>query len=36
MEGVEFVDEPTLNGNLWIATLTDPEGNLVQIFQYKQ
>ena len=32
--GVEFIEEPTLYGDLWIATLKDPEGNLVQIFQF--
>ncbi len=34
-EGVEFVEEPALNGNLWIATLKDPENNLVQILQHQ-
>jgi predicted enzyme related to lactoylglutathione lyase len=31
--GVEFVEDPTDYGNLRIATLKDPEGNLVQLFQ---
>jgi len=31
--GVEFVDDPTDDGFLVIATLKDPEGNLVQLFQ---
>ena len=31
--GVEFVEDPTDYGNLMIATLKDPEGNLVQFFQ---
>jgi predicted enzyme related to lactoylglutathione lyase len=31
--GVEFVEDPTDYGNLMIATLKDPEGNLVQLFQ---
>jgi predicted enzyme related to lactoylglutathione lyase len=31
--GVEFVEDPADDGNLWIATLKDPEGNLVQLFQ---
>jgi len=31
--GVEFVEDPTDYGNLTIATLKDPEGNLVQLFQ---
>jgi predicted enzyme related to lactoylglutathione lyase len=30
--GVEFVQDPTDYGDLWIATLKDPEGNLVQLF----
>jgi predicted enzyme related to lactoylglutathione lyase len=32
-EGVEFVEKPTDYGQLRIATLKDPEGNLVQILQ---
>jgi predicted enzyme related to lactoylglutathione lyase len=31
--GVEFIDDPTDDGYLVIATLKDPEGNLVQLFQ---
>ena len=31
--GVEFIEDPKDYGNLWIATLKDPEGNLVQLFQ---
>src|SRR2546422_568810 len=31
--GVEFVEEPTQLGELFIATLKDPEGNLVQLLQ---
>ncbi len=31
--GVEFVEKPTDYGELRIATLTDPEGNLVQLLQ---
>jgi predicted enzyme related to lactoylglutathione lyase len=31
--GVEFVEEPTDYGNLRIATLKDPEGNLVQLLE---
>jgi predicted enzyme related to lactoylglutathione lyase len=31
--GVEFVEDPTDYGNLRIATLKDPEGNLVQLLQ---
>ena len=32
-EGVEFIEPPTKYGDdMWIATLRDPEGNLVQLF----
>jgi predicted enzyme related to lactoylglutathione lyase len=31
--GVEFVEEPTTYGELRIATLKDPEANLIQLFQ---
>jgi predicted enzyme related to lactoylglutathione lyase len=31
--GVEFVERPTDYGQLRIATLKDPEGNLVQLLQ---
>jgi predicted enzyme related to lactoylglutathione lyase len=31
--GVEFVEEPTEYGTLRIATLKDPEGNLLQLLQ---
>jgi predicted enzyme related to lactoylglutathione lyase len=31
--GVEFVEDPTDYGNLRIATLKDPEGNLLQLLQ---
>ena len=34
--GVEFIDDPTDSGDLWIATLKDPEGNFVQLFQLIQ
>jgi predicted enzyme related to lactoylglutathione lyase len=33
--GVEFVEDPTDYGNLSIATLKDPEGNLIQLWQYR-
>jgi predicted enzyme related to lactoylglutathione lyase len=33
--GVEFIEEPTDYGDLLLATLKDPEGNLVQIWQYR-
>jgi predicted enzyme related to lactoylglutathione lyase len=33
-KGVEFIEEPTDYGDgYWIATLKDPEGNLIQLFQ---
>lgn len=31
--GVEFIEDPTDYGGVWIATLKDPEGNLIQLFQ---
>jgi len=34
--GVEFVEDPKDYGNLWLATLKDPEGNLVQPLQFKE
>ncbi len=34
--GVEFVEEPKDYGNLWIATLKDPEGNLIQLLQFNR
>ncbi|HEX5809998.1 MAG TPA: VOC family protein [Anaerolineales bacterium] len=34
--GVEFVEDPTeYGGDMSIATLKDPEGNLVQLWQYR-
>ena len=33
--GVEFVEDPKDYGTVWIATLKDPEGNLVQLLQFK-
>lgn len=32
--GVEFVESPNVQGTVWIATLKDPEGNLVQLLQF--
>ncbi len=32
--GVEFVEEPNHQGNVWLATFKDPEGNLVQLLQF--
>jgi catechol 2,3-dioxygenase-like lactoylglutathione lyase family enzyme len=31
--GVEFIEDPTDYGPMKIATLKDPEGNLVQLFE---
>jgi predicted enzyme related to lactoylglutathione lyase len=31
--GVEFIEEPMVYGQLKIATLKDPEGNLIQLLQ---
>jgi glyoxylase I family protein len=33
-KGVEFIQDPEDYGDLWLATLKDPEGNLVQIWEY--
>jgi hypothetical protein len=33
--GVEFIEDPTGDGDLLLATLKDPEGNLVQLWQYR-
>ncbi len=33
--GVEFVEEPNKQGDAWIATFKDPEGNLVQLLQFE-
>jgi predicted enzyme related to lactoylglutathione lyase len=33
--GVEFIEDPKDYGALWLATLKDPEGNLVQLVQFK-
>ena len=33
--GVEFIEDPTEYGDMSIATLKDPEGNLVQLWQYR-
>ena len=34
--GVEFVEDPTHYGTLRVATLKDPEGNLLQLLQPSQ
>ena len=31
--GVEFVEDPKDYGSVWIETLKDPEGNLLQLLQ---
>jgi predicted enzyme related to lactoylglutathione lyase len=34
--GVEFIEDPTVyGGDMGIATLKDPEGNLVQLWHYQ-
>ena len=33
--GVEFIEDPTDYGDISIATLKDPDGNLVQLFQFR-
>jgi predicted enzyme related to lactoylglutathione lyase len=32
-DGVEFIEQPTDYGGLRIATLKDPEGNIIQLLQ---
>ena len=34
--GAEFVEDPKDYGNVWIATLKDPEGNLLQLLQFNR
>jgi predicted enzyme related to lactoylglutathione lyase len=34
--GVEFIEDPKDYGTLWLATLKDPEGNLIQLVQFKK
>jgi predicted enzyme related to lactoylglutathione lyase len=35
--GVEFIEDPTeYGGDMSIATLKDPEGNLVQLWQERE
>ncbi len=34
--GVQFVEEPNQQGDLWIATFKDPEGNYVQLLQFER
>ena len=33
--GVEFIEDPKDYGTVWVATLKDPEGNLIQLVQFK-
>jgi predicted enzyme related to lactoylglutathione lyase len=33
--GVEFIEDPTEYGDMSIATLKDPDGNLVQLWHYR-
>jgi predicted enzyme related to lactoylglutathione lyase len=33
--GVEFIEDPKDYGQLWLATMKDPEGNLIQLVQFK-
>jgi predicted enzyme related to lactoylglutathione lyase len=33
--GVEFIEDPKDYGQLWLTTLKDPEGNLIQLVQFK-
>jgi len=33
--GVEFIEEPNdQGGGFWLATLKDPEGNLIQLYEF--
>jgi predicted enzyme related to lactoylglutathione lyase len=32
--GVEFIEDPTKYDNVWVATLKDPDGNLLQLLQF--
>ena len=32
--GVEFLEEPNVQGPVWVATFKDPEGNLLQLQQF--
>lgn len=32
--GVEFVEEPNEQGDVWIATFKDPDGNYLQLLQF--
>ena len=34
-QGVEFIEEPNdQGGGFWLATFLDPEGNIIQLFQF--
>jgi predicted enzyme related to lactoylglutathione lyase len=34
--GVEFIENPTDYGDVRLATLKDPDGNLIQLLQFKR
>lgn len=34
-KGVEFLEDPVDGGQVWFATFKDPEGNYLQLLQYK-
>jgi predicted enzyme related to lactoylglutathione lyase len=34
-KGVEFLEDPIDGGQVWFATFKDPEGNYLQLLQYK-
>ena len=35
--GVRFIEEPTdQGGGFWLATIEDPDGNLIQLFQFER
>jgi predicted enzyme related to lactoylglutathione lyase len=33
--GVEFLEEPTEGGQVWFATFKDPEGNYLQLLEFR-
>jgi predicted enzyme related to lactoylglutathione lyase len=33
--GVEFIEDPKDYGTVWVATFKDPEGNLLQLLQFR-
>lgn len=35
--GVRFIEEPNdQGGDIWLATFEDPDGNLIQLFQFER